>query len=434
MRRILASVIVCWLAACTASVGRDFEESRLDQLEKGTTTYSEALQILGPPASMSRSLDGSMIAIYHYSHIERPVAASMVGMLPIVGTALGAAMRRSAEPNGTQKLAMVVFDSKGVLRNWTSAQSDLSDTTASVLASISPVPGVTAPVPLPPSISESSVNNASATIKSAIDSSAELTTGATPSVSPPIPATQEEGHNGRRIALVIGNDRYRSLGQLRNSMNDADLMAQTLRQLGYTLIGGGPQINLDRQRFERAVRDFGHSVSGAAVAVFYYAGHGLQVDGTNWLVPVDAELTPRKQDLPFQMISADNVLLQMDGAGTQLNLLILDACRNNPIASRGLRDAQSGLAQMRAPAGTMIAYATQPGNVALDGEGANGPYSVALSHAMREPDLDIFHVFNRTGLEVQRVTGGAQVPWTSNSPIRSDISLGSAAGANTLPK
>ena len=236
-----------------------------------------------------------------------------------------------------------------------------------------------------------------------------------------VPVRPDTRFSGRRLALVIGNTAYRNIGQLGNPANDAQLIASVLQQLGYALIGGGPQLNLDRTRFERAIRDFGRAIPGADVALFYYAGHGLQVDGANWLVPVDAELTPRRQDLPFQMIAAEDVLLQMDGAGTQLNLLILDACRNNPLANRGLRDAGRGLAEMQAPAGSMIAYATQPGSVAFDGDGPNSPYSAALADGMRQRAADVFHLFNGVGLRVQKETGGSQVPWTSSSPIRTDV-------------
>ena len=168
------------------------------------------------------------------------------------------------------------------------------------------------------------------------------------------------------------------------------------------------------------MQDFGHAVAGAEVALFYYSGHGLQVQGVNWLVPIDANPT-RPQDLDFQMVDADLVLRQMDGAGTKLNLVLLDACRNNPFGNRGLRALQPGLAEMRAPEGTLISYATQPGNVAMDGAGANSPYTTALAASMRRPGLDVFRMFNQVGLQVKRSTGGNQQPWVSNSPIDGDF-------------
>jgi TPR repeat protein len=220
----------------------------------------------------------------------------------------------------------------------------------------------------------------------------------------------------RRVALVIGNTGYQHVERLANPGNDAQLIADTLRKSGFVLIGGGPQRDLDKPAFDRLVADFGKSIQGADVALFYYAGHGMQVQGTNWLVPTDANPT-RAQDLDFQMVNAELVLKQMDGAGTRLNIVILDACRNNPFANLGTRAVESGLAQMRAPDGTLISFATQPGNVAVDGKGSDGPYAMALATAIRQPGLDIFHLFNQVGLTVKRDTQGSQQPWVSSSPI-----------------
>ena len=229
-------------------------------------------------------------------------------------------------------------------------------------------------------------------------------------------AAAQNADGGRRVALVIGNFDYQHVPRLANPGNDATLIATTLRQLGFTLIGGAAQQNLDKTRFDQAVQSFGRDIQGADVALFYYAGHGLQVDGKNWLVPTDANPT-RPQDLDFQMVNAELVLQQMNGAGTRLNLMVLDACRNNPFAVLGTRAVQGGLAQMQAPEGTMVAFATQPGNVATDGSGRDGPYATALAAAMHQPGLDIFQTFNRVGLSVQHGSNGVQVPWVSNSPI-----------------
>ena len=231
-----------------------------------------------------------------------------------------------------------------------------------------------------------------------------------------VPAVAQSPAAARRVALVIGNFGYEHVPRLANPGNDATLIAATLRQSGFTLVGGGVQENIDKAHFDPLVQAFGRSIQGADVALFYYAGHGMQVDGSNWLVPIDANPT-RPQDLEFQMVNADLVLKQMDGAGTRLNLVILDACRNNPFAVLGTRAVQGGLAQMKAPEGTIISFATQPGNVALDGSGTDGPYAMALAAAMRQPGLDIFHVFNTVGLTVKHDTDGAQQPWVSSSPI-----------------
>jgi uncharacterized caspase-like protein len=220
----------------------------------------------------------------------------------------------------------------------------------------------------------------------------------------------------RRVALVIGESGYRNVDRLRNSSNDARLMATTLRQAGFTLVGDGAQLDLDKTRFDRAVQEFGRALNGADVALFYYSGHGMQVQGVNWLVPVDANPTGAR-DLDFQMVDASLVLRQMEGAGTKLNMMILDACRNNPFAVRGVRATAGGLAEMHAPEGTVISYATQPGNVADDGTGPDSPYTTALAAAIRQPGVDVFHVFNQVGLTVKDATGGAQQPWLSSSPI-----------------
>ncbi|GLR89057.1 YARHG domain-containing protein [Bradyrhizobium iriomotense] len=220
----------------------------------------------------------------------------------------------------------------------------------------------------------------------------------------------------KRVALVIGNSAYQSVPRLENPKNDALLVADTLQRLGFTLVGGGAQVELDKAGFDNAVQRFGSQLIGADVALFYYAGHGVQVRGTNYLVPITANPT-RETDVDFQMVDVALVLRQMDGAGTKLNIVILDACRNNPFGGRGLRASDGGLAQIRAPEGTLLSYATQPGNVALDGADGHSPYTRALVEMMQRPGLDVLQTFNQVGLVVKRATGSAQQPWVSTSPI-----------------
>lgn len=220
----------------------------------------------------------------------------------------------------------------------------------------------------------------------------------------------------KRVALVIGNSSYQNVTRLDNPRNDAALMAETLMGLGFNLIGGRAQLDLDKPAMDIAVQNFGRQVQGADVALFYYAGHGVQVSGSNYLVPVTANPT-READVDFQMVDVNLVLRQMQGSGTRLNMVILDACRNNPFGARGLRASDGGLAQMRAPEGTLISYATQPGNVALDGTDGHSPYTRALAATVRQSGLDIFQTFNQVGLAVKRQTGGSQQPWVSSSPI-----------------
>src|SRR5579871_1468853 len=152
----------------------------------------------------------------------------------------------------------------------------------------------------------------------------------------------------KRVALVIGNANYQSVPRLANSVADAQLVAKTLKELGFTLVGGGAQTNLDRASFGHAIQEFGDAINGSSVALFYYAGHGFQMQGENYLVPIDANPT-KPADADFQLIAASVLLHQMQDNGTRLNLVVLDACRNNPFGGRGLRDAGGGLAQMQAP-------------------------------------------------------------------------------------
>ena len=223
---------------------------------------------------------------------------------------------------------------------------------------------------------------------------------------------------GRRVALVVGNANYQNVPRLANTANDARLVAETLRRLGFELVGGGPLLDLDRTSFVKAVASFGDKLNGSDAGVFYYAGHGLQMQGANFLVPVDANPS-KPSDADIQLVDANLVLHQMEDSGAKLKVVILDACRNNPFGGRGLRDAGGGLAQMRAPEGTLISYATQPGNVAQDGPtGADSPYTVALARAMATPGLDAMEMFNQVGLLVDGTTQGAQQPWLALSPIK----------------
>jgi formylglycine-generating enzyme required for sulfatase activity len=234
-------------------------------------------------------------------------------------------------------------------------------------------------------------------------------------VTAALPAVAE-----KRVALVVGNSAYRNVAPLDNPKNDAALMAETLRGLGFALVGGGARLNLDKAGLDAAVQVFGAQLQGADVALFYYAGHGIQLRGANYLVPVDANPT-KEADVDFQMLDSNTVLRQMESAGSRLNLAILDACRNNPFGGRGLRATDSGLAQMRAPEGTLISFATQPGAVAQDGTNGNSPFTRALAQTIRRPGLDVFRTFNEVGLAVTKATGGAQQPWVSSSPITGEF-------------
>ncbi|QPF84336.1 YARHG domain-containing protein [Bradyrhizobium genosp. L] len=233
----------------------------------------------------------------------------------------------------------------------------------------------------------------------------------------------------KRIALVVGNSAYQNVSRLQNPTSDAQMVAETLQRLGFALVGGRAQLDLDKAGFDTAIQRFGGQLMGADVALFYYAGHGIQVRGTNYLVPVSANPV-READVDFQMVDVGLVLRQMEGAGTRLNIVILDACRNNPFGGRGLRAADGGLAQIRAPEGTLLSYATQPGNVALDGDDGHSPFTRALVDTMQKPGLDVLQAFNQVGLVVKRATGSAQQPWVSTSPIDGSFYF---AGSGSAP-
>jgi hypothetical protein len=227
-------------------------------------------------------------------------------------------------------------------------------------------------------------------------------------------------HAEKRVALVIGNSAYRSVAPLPNPASDAKLMSDTLSSLGFGIVGDGAQLDLDKAGFDDVLKKFGNALAGADVAVFYYAGHGVETHGLNYLVPVDAH-PENEADVFEQMVGISAVLDQMEKSGTRINLVLLDACRDNPLRDRGVRSATGGLAQMRAPVGTLISFATQPRSVARDGDDGHSPYTSALAETMRRPGLGLFKTFNEVGLAVEKATGGEQLPWVSSSPINGNF-------------
>jgi peptidoglycan hydrolase-like protein with peptidoglycan-binding domain len=237
----------------------------------------------------------------------------------------------------------------------------------------------------------------------------------------------------KRVALIIGNGAYAYAPQLDNPANDARLVAATVKQLGFTLIGGGAQIDLDLRSLVSVIREFGRTIGPDTVAMFYYSGHGLQIRGANYLVPVSAKLaTPA--DVDFELVDVDIIERQMEDAHSSLNLIILDACRNNPFGGRGLRDSTGGLAEMHAPTGTLISYAAQPGGVARDGEpGGDSPYTVALTSALKLRGVDVLNAFNQVGVMVRAATNNQQTPWVSSSPIDGTFYLGGDPAAAPPP-
>ena len=199
-------------------------------------------------------------------------------------------------------------------------------------------------------------------------------------------------------------------------------MASTLRSLGFELVDGKPHLDLTKPAFDEVVQAFGRAAKGADIALFYYAGHGLQSNNLNFLVPTDAKPTG-VADLPLQMLDVNLVLGQLNASESRLKMVILDACRNNPFGPTGLRLITVGLAHMQAPEGTVISFSTQPGNVAEDGFTENSPYTAALVETIQRPGLGILDMFNEVGLAVMEATKNRQQPWMTNSPIRAKFAL-----------
>jgi hypothetical protein len=212
-----------------------------------------------------------------------------------------------------------------------------------------------------------------------------------------------------RLALLIGNSAYRE-SPLRNPVNDVRAMAQRLKELGFTVL---VHENATKRTMEAAIIEFGRRLAEGGVGAFYYAGHGLQVRGRNYLVPVDAEIED-EASTRVAAVDVELLLEQMAEAKNRVNMVILDACRNNPFERR-MRGGSRGLAAVDAARGTLVAYATAPGSVAADGDGKNGLYTEELLEALREPGLKVEEVFKRVRINVARRSKGAQTPWESSS-------------------
>jgi tetratricopeptide (TPR) repeat protein len=236
----------------------------------------------------------------------------------------------------------------------------------------------------------------------------------------------------RRVALVIGNSAYARVRPLPNPTNDARAMAKSLRDIGFVVTEG---TDLDRAAMQATIRDFLRDAARSQVAVVYYAGHGVQIDGRNYLVPVDIQLQGGGS-LTDTMMDLDTIMAGLDDQ-VRTNILILDACRNNPMAPRvastgPARDIDAGSSGLAAPstlgngstlgAGTLIAFATAPGQVALDGEGTNSPFSAALTRHIGSPGLEVQQMLTRVRAEVVAATRGKQVPW-SNSSLLGEVYL-----------
>lgn len=269
-----------------------------------------------------------------------------------------------------------------------------------------PVPAPVTALPAPP-VEEPSA--APPAVPSAAPTAAAVQPTAPPAQAPAAAARPATPSPGRRVALVIGNGAYPS-APLKNPVNDARDMASALRGLGFEVI---LRENATLRQMEEGVDELWKRLRAGGSGLFFFAGHGLQVAGRNYLVPVDARLSV-EQDVKYRCMDAGLVLGRMENAGNGLNIVILDACRNNPYA-RSWRSADQGLAKMDAPKGSLIAYSTAPDSVAADGLGRNGIYTGQLLRNLRTPGLGIEELFKRVRIGVLSETGDKQVPWESSS-------------------
>ncbi|MEP3227514.1 MAG: caspase family protein [Parasphingorhabdus sp.] len=216
----------------------------------------------------------------------------------------------------------------------------------------------------------------------------------------------------KRVALVIGNSNYGQSSSLANPVNDAQLIAGAAKRAGFDEVVTA--LDLDVQAFQRALRDFRQKANGADVAMVYYAGHGIEGQGKNWLIPVDAELKA-SLDLPYEAIDLDRVMESLNGA--QIRMVVLDACRNNPFARSwrsGTRSLTRGLIGVEAD-DVLVIYAAAPGQTAADGDGINSPFAQSLAKRLPQPDLPVQLLGGTVRDDVLSATGGTQRPFVSAS-------------------
>jgi len=237
-------------------------------------------------------------------------------------------------------------------------------------------------------------------------------------------------HASKKVALIVGNSAYLNTTPLRNPFNDATELSKSLSNLGFNVI---LVVNMAKADMDKQIKSFSQDMRDADLAVFFYAGHGMQINGKNFLIPVDFD--PQKiEPLGTQLFSLDNILHEM-AQGNHTSIIFLDACRDNPLTdqissnisrggaikldqNRNIEDVRQGLAEVEGKAGTLIAYATQPGNVALDGTGRNSPFTEALLDYIEEPGLEIRDVLTKVRMRVMKKTAEQQIPWDHSSLVR----------------
>jgi hypothetical protein len=226
--------------------------------------------------------------------------------------------------------------------------------------------------------------------------------------------TAGSAHAAKRVAFVVGNGAYKNVAQLPNPPVDAKAMAAVLRNVGFDVVEG---TNLTRDKMTEKLLDFGKKAQGADVAVFFYAGHGIAISGTNYLLPVDADI---KSEMDVKLGAAINIDLTLDQtmSDAKVKLVFLDACRDNPFAAKIKSNATrsvsvgAGLAEMKSGEGTLIAFATGPGQTALDGqEGTNSPFTRALIAHITTPGVEIQQAMTEVRAQVNEETNKGQLPW-----------------------
>ncbi|RXT46580.1 caspase family protein [Bradyrhizobium betae] len=250
-------------------------------------------------------------------------------------------------------------------------------------------------------------------------------------VAPVQPAPTALQGPEQRVALVIGNSNYQNAPQLANPDNDAESMAQFLNSAGFEVVAA---TDLTQNDMLRVVQDFSAKVSARGpntVAMVYYAGHGVQLAGENYLVPVDAKVSSQTE-LVNNSVRLVDVMSTLETIPSRMRIVILDACRNNPFPN--VNDAGRGLAIVDAPNGSIVGYSTAPGAEAQDGTGGHSPYTQAFLNVAREPNVPIEQLFKRVRLQVNETTSGAQIPWESSS-LTSDFTFfgDTAVAANRAP-
>jgi len=382
---------------------------RKGDVARAVADYSEALRIA--PA---------MLAAHVALGITLETAGDRAGARADYEATIAAEARGEgavrAQATARERLAMLDSSERSAAPAAPNANASALGRAAEVAApAVVAAPGLAIPPSKTASTPISAPPAAPAPRQSAAPGNVVATVAPAARVEAPVPAAAA----GLRLALVIGNGAYVNATALPNPPNDAAAVAKVLRQIGFEVIEG---TNLDRAGMERLVRDFLHKAPSARVTLLYYAGHGMQVDGRNYLIPIDAKLAA-PSDLPFETLELDKVLAGLDDEA-RANIVVLDACRDNPLA----RSFASKLGATRSAAvpaglagyatvgtGTLIAFATAPGQTALDGSDGNSPFTSAFVKYVRTPGIEVNQMLTRVRVEVASATKNRQVPWANSS-------------------